>query len=307
MPSGFRPWEDPSLPLEVRFEAYKGHVHQQIEALISAADKLGPLEFAEFERAPETRATLGHAQELAGMTAAEYRERVEIPRDTRKKLRTHFLGAEEWRSGFGVDVGPVPPIPPSITKELLKSPCPLIRDEKIKNSHVLVLIPQSVDGVPYTALKLHDLCATHNPTGHKLFSDAAYLEASRWKTQPWASAAVDSSRWVLMLEDDPETFERHKGKKHFKNKDIQTQQSVLDRYYPDYQPVKTLERITALLLHEVVRGEQLSVGTSRCEEQNSTGDGRVTVGYDFDERLWIDDSENGGPHDDVGMSVSRKL
>ena len=76
----------------------------------------------------------------------------------KKELGKNFLGAEEWKAQ-GIEVGTPPPIPASITKELLNSPCPLHPGQKIKDTHILMLVPKTVNGKPY--------CAT--PEGARLF------------------------------------------------------------------------------------------------------------------------------------------
>jgi hypothetical protein len=99
----------------------------------------------------------------------------------RELLGRNFLGAEAWRSQ-GIDVGDVPPVPSSITKDFLNSECPIHPGHKIKDTHVLMLVPKTVNGEPYTALKLDELCATRKGSGDKLIYDGW----SSWKTQRWA-------------------------------------------------------------------------------------------------------------------------
>jgi hypothetical protein len=97
-------------------------------------------------------------------------------------LGRNFLGTAEWQQGFGVKVGAPPPIPESITPELLKSLCPLHPGQKIKDTHILVLIPKTIDGQPYSALRLDELCATRQGSGERLIYDEKDW-ANEWKTQ----------------------------------------------------------------------------------------------------------------------------
>jgi hypothetical protein len=89
-----------------------------------------------------------------------------------------------------------PALPATITEELLNSECPLHPGEKIKDTHLLVLVPKTVNGEPYTALKLDELCATRKGSGDTLIYDGL----KSWKEQPWASQrrqCEQTSRWVL--------------------------------------------------------------------------------------------------------------
>jgi hypothetical protein len=186
-------------------------------------------------------------------------------------LGKNFLGAEVWRSQ-GIDVGEVPRLPASITKELLESECPLHPGEKIKDTHLLVLVPQMVNGEPFSPLKLDELCATRKGSGDNLI----YGGWDSWKSQGWASDPQSRSEWVLLPKSDPD---RNKvaPERHFRGKNI-AQQDEVHKLYPDYREVKTVELMTAVLLNDLVNKERLLPGYLRCEEPNASG-GRVCVGY----------------------------
>lgn len=65
------------------------------------------------------------------------------------------FGQKEWATYFG-DVGEVPPLPPNIHQQL-NSPCPFEPTKKVKDTHMLVLIPKSVNGRPMTLKTLKEL------------------------------------------------------------------------------------------------------------------------------------------------------
>ena len=306
MPSGFRPWDDTTLSPEQRFDAYKAHVRQQVESMIAAASKLSPIESQEFERSPATQTLLAHAEELATMTAEEYAQRLASPREIRDVLGSRLLGPEEWKAAFGVDVGPVPLIPSSITKELLESPCPFTAEKCIKDTHLLVFVPKAIDGAPYTALKLYELCVTVNPTGYKLINDDDFGCTNLWKNQPWASKPVDSGTWVLMLQDQP-VFGKRDGTEPLRGKGIRAQVRTLESHYPEYEQVNALSRMTAFLLYEIVREERLYTLPSRCLEPNSTGEGRTLMLHGLSNNLWIVDTDGGNPSSTVGLAVGRRV
>jgi hypothetical protein len=130
----------------------------------------------------------------------------------KKELGKNFLGPDEWKAQ-GIDVGEVPPIPTSITKKLLESECPLHPGEKIKDTHLLVLVPKTVNGEPYTAVKLDELCATRKGSGDKLIYDGVDW-ATAWKEKDWASTAQVQSECVLIPKTDPDPNKVPEGK-HF--------------------------------------------------------------------------------------------
>jgi hypothetical protein len=221
-------------------------------------------------------------------------------------LGRNFLGTAEWERGFGVNVGRPPPIPESITPELLKSLCPLHPGEKIKDTHILVLIPKTVDGKPYSALKLEELCSTRQGSGERLIYDQAHW-ANKWKTQRWANLPQAKSEWVLLPKSDPDP-DKVPVEKHFRKKNIAAQQDVHEDHYLEYREAKALEVMTMAILNDLVHGEpRILDGWNylRCMEPSASG-GRVCVGYFFANGLWV-----GVAHDDcdlvnIGRALARK-
>jgi hypothetical protein len=251
---------------------------------------------------PESKRWVNEGLWLQGVSAEGFC--IEIDRRLISELLgKNFLGAEAWQSQ-GIDVGRAPPIPSSITSELLESECPLHPGEKIKDTHLLVLVPKSVNGKPYTALELNKLCAKRKGSGEKLIYDGE-KSANRWKSQPWASTPQSESEWLLIPKSDPDPQKVSK-EKHFRHKNIAAQQTVHDTYYPDYREVKAVELMTAVLLHDLVNGERLLDGYClRCQEENASG-GRVCPGHFYANGLEV----LGGVDDDgsevVGRALARK-
>jgi hypothetical protein len=219
----------------------------------------------------------------------------------KRELGKNFLGPDEWKAQ-GIEVGEPPPIPASITKKLLDSPCPLHPGEKIKDTHLLVLIPKTVNGEPYTALKLDELCATRKGSGDTLMDD----NWKSWKKQPWASQQQVESEWVLIPKSDPDP-EKVSADKHFRSKDIAAQQNVHENY-PEYREVKTVELMTAVLLHDLVNGDpRMRAGWNylRCVEPNASG-GRVCVGFFNANGLVVNDGDGGLGSVLIGRALARK-
>ena len=223
----------------------------------------------------------------------------------RKELGKNFLGAEEWKAQ-GIDVGNAPPIPSSITKALLDSECPLHPGQKIKDTHILMLVPKTVNGEPYTALKLDELCATRKGSGDKLIYDGADW-AKSWKSRDWASDPQPQSEWVLIPKSDPDP--KVSPDKHFRDKDIAAQEDVHGKHYSKYREVKALEVMTMALLNDLVNGEPRILDGSnylRCVEPIASG-GRVWVGNFSPNGLKVYYVESGFARGRIGRALARKL
>jgi hypothetical protein len=130
-------------------------------------DIRSPVEIRQAQR--EAAEKIAAAKERGDLAAAEsvlkeFSEQMRAFREPFELLGRNFFGVAAWKS-IGVDVGEAPPLPKSLTLELLNSDCPLHPGETIKDTHLLVLIPETVNGEPYSALKLEELCAGTNGSG----------------------------------------------------------------------------------------------------------------------------------------------
>jgi hypothetical protein len=263
-------------------------------------------EFNRLENAPETQRIMRELEWLKAVTPTDFCEEMErrCEQLARELLGKNFLGAEAWRKQ-GIDAGAEPALPATITDELLNSECPLHPGEKIKDTHLLVLVPKTVNGEPYTAVKLDELCATRKGSGDKLIYDESD-GATAWKENDWARTAQVQSEWVLIPKSDPDRNKVPEGK-HFRSKDIAAQQDVHDEHSGEYREVKTVELMTAVLLNDLVNGEprMLDGNYLRCAEPNASG-GRVCVGDFHASGLRVsvvfDDHDRGN----VGRALARK-
>ena len=186
-------------------------------------------------------------------------------------LGKNSLGAEAWKAQ-GIDVGQVPPIPASITKALLESECPLHPCSKIKDTHLLVLVPAAVNEEPYSALKLDELCATRRGSGFRLMAG----RHASWRRASWASTPQPTSEWVLLPKDDPDYTQVEDGK-HFRTKPYAAQRKVHEEHYRDYREARSIELMTAVLLHDLTHKQRILPHARRCQEANASG-GRVIIG-----------------------------
>ena len=108
-------------------------------------------------------------------------------------LRNKAFGKKEWEKHFG-DVGVEPPLPTHIEK-ILNEPCSFWPNKKVKETHLLVLIPNTVNGRPFTVSYLEELIQKPKSgyaTKYKYYNDYA-KEAVGDKSYP--------SHWILMTSD----------------------------------------------------------------------------------------------------------
>ena len=294
LPAGERPWRDESLSAEQRFESYKELLREQSHGYLAALPKATGSELRQIKE--EVSELRNEINRITALTAQEF-----VDTQVAKELGKNFLGAAQWKEAFGVKVGAVPPIPNSITKALLNSDCPIEPGKKIKETHILVLIPKSVDGEPYSALKLDELCSKSKGSGDKLIYDGS----SSWKGQSWASTEQAASEWVLIPKGDPDPA-KVATDKHFRSKDIAAQDVVLRDHYKEYREVKTLEVMTMALLSYLTHKERLLPDWLRCEEPNASG-GRVCVGIFHADGLGVRDGFGVGGDDRIGRALARKL
>jgi hypothetical protein len=281
---------------------------EPVEAAHVAQPVEGALE-ARWREITETRKRVGELAEESKVTgdvrpAAQALEELklrtanydklleEMQAPMRAMLGRNFLGTEEWRRGFGVHVGAPPPMPEYITADLLNSDCKLHPGKRIKDTHILVLMPKTVDGDPYSPLKLDELCAARKGSGDRLIfhGERGVCNeelADLWKSTPWANAAELESKWILIPKMDPDQLDVSRNR-HFREKNSKGQEKVYQaRYSDDYRPARVLEVMTAALLSDVLYGEPRMLEESygwyghsnvlRCVERNLGGD-RITVG-----------------------------
>ena len=311
-PEGGRPWEDQTLSAQERYDAYRSVITEKCEALRKSLTREGVTaeEKGVLAEDANNKALVAELRQLQEETAEEFCDRFDggpMKRLLKEVLGKNFLGASEWQQGFNVAVGRVPPIPKWITKELLEGACELHPGQSVKDTHLLVLIPKSVDGAPYTALKLDELCSKTKGSGDRLIYDGA----NKWKGESWAQAPQQESEWVLIPKSDPDprkvSEDKHFRDKHFRSKTIAEQAEVYKHYNAkDYREAKALEVMTAALLNDVVNGERILSNCYLRTQEPSPSGGRVVVGAFPADGLWVFVDYDGFGLGDVGGALARK-
>jgi hypothetical protein len=156
------------------------------------------------------------------------------------------LGEAEWKQYFG-DVGLVPDLPSDMTA-ILDGPCPFWPDKLVKDTHLLVLIPATVGGVPFTLNGLGELVKHPSHGGHRTECRCYH---GRVKAQMGAESPP-RSYWVLMTRDVL-PGSRNTGYAH--------QKAIVAGYASregvPYALPSVLEAATAILMHHAREGDRL--------------------------------------------------
>lgn len=257
-------------------------------------------ELAEYRQGLEERLTNGSIEE-AQSALSELKVKTETYQQLLQEQATPirdllgrcFFGAEEWEKALGVSVGRPPPIPPSITKELLESVCPFntklqySTPGRVAETHVLVLMPKTVDGQPYTALELARICSrVEHARGERLFSNE--IPAQFWKREAWAQKPQECMEWVLLPREEPNEYLSH-FHDHFRSKSPDEQETMLSEQYPKYRFAKALEVMTGVILNWALNSDRtvLSAPYVRCAE-TTANDERVLIGTSMDEGVFLE-------------------
>jgi hypothetical protein len=180
-------------------------------------------------------------------------------RHYRPSALLHSFGAEEWSRYFG-DVGVAPPLPAQIV-DTLNGPCPFWPGKAVKDTHLLVLIPTTVDSKPFSLDLLGELVRHPKSGGYSTKydyydTDVRAALGARSPIRPY---------WVLMTRN---VLEGTRGKQYA------SQQALVAAHAKrtglPYELPGALEAATTIFAHCVRSGECLYVDApltyTRCQE-----------------------------------------
>ena len=177
------------------------------------------------------------------------------------------FGKADWAKYFG-DVGAVPDIPKGMV-EILKSQCPFNPGQKVKDTHVLVLIPETVNGKPFTLNLLQELI--QNPK-EKTATDFRF-HSQEVKNQ-LAETPIEKSDWVLMTKD---VIPGSRNKTYDKQKQL-----VQEKGAGDYELPSAIEAAASILMHYFKTDEHLygrhPWTFTRCQETVTEHQWPVAIG-----------------------------
>jgi hypothetical protein len=207
------------------------------------------------------------------------------------------LGEVEWKHYFG-DVGLVPDLPTDMAT-ILDGPCPFWPDQLVKDTHLLVLIPATVGGVPLTLNRLGELVKHPSHGGHRT-EYGCYHE--RVKAQI-GKESPPRSYWLLMTRD----VLPGSGSKVYEAQEEMVAAHAGRESVP-YALPSVLEAATAILMHHAREGDRLFGNEpwtyTRCQE---VVDGwPVVVGSFSSEGLDVD-YDYAACHRNYGVSCLRKF
>ena len=156
------------------------------------------------------------------------------------------IDAEVWERYFG-DVGDVPPLPGDI-EQILNAPCPFWAGRKVRDTHLLALIPAQVTGSPLTLDYLGQLIERPYGGGHAT-KYGYYWDGARKAIGQQASGGP---YWVWMTRDVlPGSC----------NKSYPDQCALVAEHAKrtglGYEVPGALEAAVVMLLHHVRSGERL--------------------------------------------------
>lgn len=169
------------------------------------------------------------------------------------------FGKEKWTKYFG-DVGIEPPLPKNIC-EILRSSCPVFPEEMLAKTHMLVLIPEKVNGMPLTLNSLEEL--VRNP---KQGNKASYNNFC-WSRifEELGNKPVDKSCWVLMTKN---VYALQMSREVDK---VAVVAALAEKTKVDYQIPKVIEAVVCIFMKHVDTGTHLfnrdPVTYTQCQER----------------------------------------
>lgn len=181
--------------------------------------------------------------------------KIELLENCSDNIPSFAFGPEQWNKYFG-EVGEAPPLPSNM-RSILKSPCPFFKDYKVENTHMLVLVPSTLNGMPFSLEQL--LTIARSPRAGRCtryrWNDSNELEAK----------PVEKSRWVLMAKYLMDMS---------LNKSYAEQAKLLEdfnqRSQTDYQIPNVIDAVTTILADFVRTGKRrlknIPAVYTRCQE-----------------------------------------
>jgi hypothetical protein len=222
-------------------------------------------------------------------------ERQALP--SRAAMPVAAFGAKAWETYFG-EVGAEPPLPPDIVG-ILGSICPFWAEKTVKDTHLLVLIPATVAGRPFSLNLLGEL--VQRPKGGGCATRHNYYNSD--VREQLGARPPRRSYWVLMTRDVLESSRK---------KDYASQKALVachaGRAGLPYALPGALEAATVILAHYVRSGERLYADTpctyTRCQELVDSQYPAAVGGYSS-EGLYVYFS--GLDYDYLGVASLRKF
>lgn len=229
---------------------------------------------------------------LSSVAAAEVRA-VAAP-----KMPDIAFGKASWEKYFG-DVGEEPPIPDTILRDL-GNPCPIFEGKRVKDTHLLVLVPEKVGGEPLTLNLLESLIESPKGGGNI----AKYTCYDSDVKREFGNTPAPSSHWVLMTRD---VLPDSRNQKY--DDQLALVLALKERTDIPYEMPTALDALTSILMHHVRTGERLysedPLTVTRCQEKVYNNRWPMVIGRFGAEGISV--VIYAGGRDDVGVAALWKL
>lgn len=181
------------------------------------------------------------------------------------------IGQKQWAAYFG-DIGQEPSLPKDIHK-ILNKPCPFWPGKTIEETHMLVLIPETINGKSLTLATFSELVKTPKGDGHTTrYHLLLHASMNKYKHQ-----ATPKSHWVLMTKD----VIKESTDKNYTHQKVFIDQ-LAKKTKMNYEVPNVLDAVICIYMYYVHHGERLfntdnTLWTyTRCQEKFE--DNQVTVG-----------------------------
>ncbi|MCU0317965.1 MAG: hypothetical protein MUC61_01310, partial [Amoebophilaceae bacterium] len=210
---------------------------------MSSRERASPMKSEEMDTNPAFRS----AAQVAKTSAMDCSS---LLQESSFEVPISVFGPKEWSQYFG-EVGEAPCLP-SDMDEILEGPCPFWPGKRVRDTHLLVLIPSTVDGKAFTLDLLGELAQNPRGGGHStryfLYDDE--VQESLGDVYP------SHSYWILQTRD---VLPGTRSKSYTSQEALITAQTSRV-CYPPYEMPHVLEASTAILSHYVCSGHRLYEG-----------------------------------------------
>ncbi len=194
-------------------------------------------------------------------------------------------------------MGAEPPLPPDIS-QILASPCPFFPGKRVEETHVLVLVPATVNGEPLTLAKMGQL--VQNPLQDGRPTKYRYCHLGQHP-----DGVAPASHWVLMTRD---VIPGSRSKSYAAQQELLTRLSQKANVV--YEVPRILDATVCLFMEYVRSGAWLYSDNpwtyTRCQEKYNSKWQLVVGGVALDGLDVCDDGSSDEPDGD-GVGVVRKF
>jgi hypothetical protein len=212
------------------------------------------------------------------------------------------FGGAQWKEFMGADIGVEPPLPANIG-DILAEPCLFSTDGKtVSETHLLMLIPETINGEPLNLNTLGKLFKKKFPT---VGNDTGYGDILG--LIQIAAENHGKSRWVLMTRD---VIEGSRWKSRREHRAL-----VAEKGQNLYEVPVALDAAACILLEYArSKGQTRLYGDrpwtyTRCQDNpeyfRQLIVGGFSAGRDWTPAgLWVN-SDEGSSHSDIGVAAMR--